>query len=307
MKDDPLVSIVIPTCNRSNLLPRALRSALDQTYQNIEVIIVDDASADDTPQTVAGINDPRIRYMRHETNMGTSGSRNTAIKNARGKYIGFLDDDDEFDRSKIEKQLNVFAKKSDNTGIVYCGWNFTYDNKAVFEFFPRYKGNVFERILANNIMSASTVLVRSECFKKTGLFDTGLKNWEDWDMWIRIARYFDFDFVPGILMTYHVHGQQKSTSLQNSIIDRQALIEKYRADLLHHPSAYGCQLSRIGLLYIMNNSKKIGFQYIFRAIKKNPLAWKNYAYLILSLLDMVKNGTLEYFVAGKRNDVSLYY
>src|SRR3990167_9420175 len=99
----PVVSVVMPTFNLARLLERALRSALDQTYDNLEIIVVDDASSDDTPDVVKTVQDERVRYIRHETNRGGSAARNTGIRIATGEFIAFLDDDDEWESIKTEE------------------------------------------------------------------------------------------------------------------------------------------------------------------------------------------------------------
>src|SRR4030042_5052103 len=106
----PTVSIIIPTYNRAHLVMRAINSVLDQSFQDFEIIIVDDASRDNTEKMVSGIRDKRIFYIRHEKNRGGSAARNTGIKQARGEYIAFLDSDDEWLPEKLEKQLKVLEQ-----------------------------------------------------------------------------------------------------------------------------------------------------------------------------------------------------
>ena len=101
-----LVSVVIPTYDRAELLPRAVRSVLAQTYQNMEIIIVDDGSRDNTQEVVKSFSDPRVRYVRHDTNRGVSAARNTGIKNSRGEFIGLLDSDDEYFFEEVDYRNN---------------------------------------------------------------------------------------------------------------------------------------------------------------------------------------------------------
>ncbi len=123
-----LVSIIIPTYNRANLVIRAIESALNQTYRNIELIVIDDGSKDQTPQIISQIKDPRIRYIRYEENRGASHARNVGLSLAKGEFISFLDSDDEFLPQKIEKQLEAF-EKSENVGAVYCDTYLLFENK----------------------------------------------------------------------------------------------------------------------------------------------------------------------------------
>ena len=101
----PVVSVIIPTYNRAHLIGRAIRSVLDQTYQDWELIVVDDASTDDIPGIVKGFTDGRVKYIRHDENKGAAAARNTGIQAARGAYIAFLDSDDEWLPEKLERQV----------------------------------------------------------------------------------------------------------------------------------------------------------------------------------------------------------
>ena len=108
--DAPLVSVVLPTFNRERLLPRAINSVLNQTYKNLELIIVNDGSTDDTEKVVKGYSDKRIRYYKQELNKGGSAARNVGIKLARGELISFQDSDDEWLPEKLERQVRKFSE-----------------------------------------------------------------------------------------------------------------------------------------------------------------------------------------------------
>ena len=198
---------------------RAVNSVLDQSFQDFEIIIVDDASRDNTEKMVSGIRDKRIFYIRHEKNRGGSAARNTGIKQARGEYIAFLDSDDEWLPEKLEKQLKVFEQSTNSVGLVYTGIiKESKQRRSVHQ--PRE--NTAQAILAENYVgTTSTPLIKKECFIKTGLFDETLPSAQDWDMWIRIAQHYEFDFVPEVLVKYYI---QDDSITQN----REAKIEAYR-------------------------------------------------------------------------------
>lgn len=118
-QERPTVSVILPTYNRAHLLERAIQSVLDQTYPDFEIIVVDDASIDNTVNIIKGIINERIRYIRHEKNKGAAAARNTGIKLAKGKYIAFQDSDDEWLRDKLEKQIKIFETVSPEVGVVY--------------------------------------------------------------------------------------------------------------------------------------------------------------------------------------------
>ena len=117
------ISVIVPTYNRGHLLERALRSVLTQTHQQLELIIVDDGSVDNTADVVSTYDaDSRVRYIRHQDNLGSSVARNTGIRHAQGEYIAFLDSDDEWLPTKLEKQMLLFQYGSlPRLGAVNCG------------------------------------------------------------------------------------------------------------------------------------------------------------------------------------------
>ena len=121
-EEKPTGSVIIPTYNRARMVDRAIQSVLSQTYQDFEIIVVDDASTDNTQEVVKEcmFRDKRVRYIKHEKNKGGSAARNTGIKNEHGEYVGFLDSDDEWLPTKLEKQIELFRKRCNSVGAVYC-------------------------------------------------------------------------------------------------------------------------------------------------------------------------------------------
>ncbi len=117
----PDVSVIIPIYDRSEFLCTAIASVLAQTLQDFEIIVVDDASADDTQEVVGNLDDGRIRYIRHEINKGVAATRNTGVLNSKGKYIAFLDDDDEWFPEKLKKQFDLLETRPRIVGGVYTG------------------------------------------------------------------------------------------------------------------------------------------------------------------------------------------
>jgi glycosyltransferase involved in cell wall biosynthesis len=118
----PTVSVIIPTYNRAHLIGRAIQSVLKQTYQDFEVIVVDDGSIDNTEEVVKKIQENRVYYYKHDKNKGGSAARNTGISLAKGEYIAFQDSDDEWLPEKLEKQIGVFNNQTKNVGVVYTGF-----------------------------------------------------------------------------------------------------------------------------------------------------------------------------------------
>ncbi len=303
----PKVSIIIPTFNRSMFLSRAVNSVLHQTSHDFELIIIDDASTDFTAQVSSGFADERIKYIRHTHNQGGAVARNTGLKVAQGQYICFLDDDDELLPMKLERQLAQFQLAGPHIGVLYCGWQYIFNSRIIKLYKPHLKGDVFPQMLAHCFTVTNALLIKAECFKKSGYFDTTLKGCQDWDMWIRIAKHYAFDYVEDILVNCHIHGQQISAKLADKIEARSIILSKYLSDLAITPKAYSVQLGRLGVLCCLKGDIRIGVGYILKGIRHNFLNWKNYVYIILLFLDFFKKGTLRSFVTEKHGDFTLFY
>jgi glycosyltransferase involved in cell wall biosynthesis len=189
------VSVIIPTYNRADVIGRALHSVLHQTYQDLEVIIVDDGSTDDTEVVVRSFRDARVRYIRHENKQGAPVARNTGIKAAKAEFIAFQDSDDEWLCDKLEKQIEAFSKASPETGVVYTGFLRIENTQATY--YPsgdvnRLSGSILKALLHGNFITTQAALVRKDCFLKAGLFDEQLPRLQDWELFIRIAKYYKF-------------------------------------------------------------------------------------------------------------------
>lgn len=199
------ISVVIPTHNRVSLLPRAIKSALNQSFSDIEVIVVSDGSTDGTDEQMKKLSeeDSRIIYISYYPGHNGNYARNTGIKAAKGEYIAFLDDDDEWLPTKLEEQLAVM--ESDNSiGLVYTGTHSIYvDDGIEYDSFPEMEGNMSRKILLSNFIgSTTTVMVRKKIFEKVGLFDEELPAIQDYDLWIRICQVTPIGVVSKPLVNY---------------------------------------------------------------------------------------------------------
>lgn len=192
----PLVSVILPTFNRSRVLGRAIQSVLAQTFSELELIIVDDGSADDTASLVAAIKDPRIRYIRHSGNLGAAAARNTGIRAAASEWLAFQDSDDEWLPDKLEKQWA--AARGAPGMVIYCG--FRRRRGESFFYTPhkgirQREGDVLGELLLGNFVSTQTILIRKELLEEIGGFDDSLPRLQDWDVAIRLAMKYPFRLV----------------------------------------------------------------------------------------------------------------
>ncbi len=234
---DPRVSVVIPTYNRASMLTRAVDSVLAQTFTDFELLIVDDCSADETPDVATGLvnADSRIRSFRHRRNRGQSASRNTGIANARGEYLAFLDDDDEFLPTKIEEQVKALDVAGPEVGMVYV-WlsRIGPAGELVGSSSRTLEGYVFEEGLSLRFPACigSTAMLRSSAFDVVGGFDETLLSAEDADFFCRVAKHFRIAVIPQFLTRYHLGHPSLSEPYNPSkrvLIQRRDFIKSHQA------------------------------------------------------------------------------
>lgn len=234
----PKVSVVIPTYNRSNLVKRAMQSVLDQDYRDLELIVVDDASTDDTEEQVRSIVDHRIRYIRQSRNQDVSAARNRGMREARGEYIAFLDSDDEWLPNKLTLQVEKFEQLPPSYGALYTGTETKYEDGSIYHFNPRFKGDVLGKLLTENITDkgSASVIIRKNVIRVVGFFDEKIPAMEDYDYWIRIARYYKFDYIEQPLIRYHQDRRSDQRSLLRDADTgaRHHLFRKFEPELKAH-------------------------------------------------------------------------
>ena len=182
----PLVTVIIPTRDRADLLPRAVASALGQTWTALEILIVDDGSVDDTAGVLAGFDDPRIRVLRRHTPGGVSAARNEAVRAARGDYLALLDSDDEWLPKKTERQLAYMASTGHAVSQTQEIWMRGGKRVNPTRIHTKPDGCFFEAALEMCLVSPSTTMFARGVIEAAGLFDESLPACEDYDLWLRI-------------------------------------------------------------------------------------------------------------------------
>jgi glycosyltransferase involved in cell wall biosynthesis len=186
---DPTVSVVIPTYNRSTLVIEAVESVLDQSYADHELLVVDDGSTDETAERLSTYKD-RMRLYRQE-NLGASAARNLGIRRARGRYLAFLDSDDLWLKDKLAAQMDLIER---DPTVEICYTEEIWIRHGV-RVNPRLKhrkhsGWILDKLLPLCIVSPSSVLIARQVLDRVGLFDESLPACEDYDLWLRIGRHY---------------------------------------------------------------------------------------------------------------------
>lgn len=230
----PVVSVVIPTRNRSRLVARAVGSVQRQTYPQLEIIVVDDASNDDTAAVVQSLADARIRYVRHERNRGGAAARNTGIRAATGDYIAFLDDDDEWEPEKTAAQLPALAA----CDVVLC----TGDKTPGAGRGTRKVVRLDDLRLGRFTAGGTGVLMAKAHVLRQTMFDETLPRYQDWDLFIRIALKHKVEYLDLPLVRYNDGDHFRIT---NSVIKMPAAELERQFSMLHkHKELFGPRLFR---------------------------------------------------------------
>jgi glycosyltransferase involved in cell wall biosynthesis len=232
-----ILSVIIPAYNRATVLPQAIKSVFEQGFEDLEVIVVDDASRDNTQDVMNAMTqkDPRITYIRHPRNLGGAAARNTAIERARGEYIAFLDSDDEWLPHKLERQMDLFKKLDASYGVIYTGLQVIYEESKKGEIYrATHRGSFLnELLIANCVRTLSSVVVKRQYLQAVGGLDARLKSCQDWDLYIRLMKHCKFECIEDPLVIYYVNKEDPSriSNKGRSIIQGHNLIaDKYKED-----------------------------------------------------------------------------
>lgn len=229
---EELVSVIIPTYNRAHLIEQAARSVLSQTYRTIELIIVDDASTDDTEDVIKKIDDSRLKYVRLEKNSGACKARNEGIKSASGAYIAFNDSDDKWTPEKIEFQLSFL--KSSGADVVLCRMECFDDSGQFLHCFPNLdedKAVSYHELLSYNCASTQTFFGKAECFKEI-LFDDMMPRLQDWDEALRLAKKFTLVYQNKVLVKTFIQKDSISAHPEKGEAAMEKLWNKHRTEIL---------------------------------------------------------------------------
>ncbi len=269
----PEVSILIPTYNRAHVLKRAIRSVLQQSYEDFELIVIDDGSTDETKAVVRAFEDKRLRYVRQQ-NKGAAAALNLGIREARSRFIAFLDDDDEWLPDKLEVQMDMFRSERMKTGVVYTGrWRVDPgSNEKMYyppDTIPKMNGDLHTLLFAHvTFVCLVTAVIRKECFEKVGGFDETLPSGNDRDLWIRISRHFEFRFIPRAFVNVYLTPDSMSRTEANIIKAHIMLLDRYDEEYRRYGKDRYLQLAcRVGTSLMARREFRHGWRYLSRAIR----------------------------------------
>ncbi len=283
----PKVTVIIPTYRRPKFLHRAIASVLSQTFEDFELLIIDDNSEDITAEVVKKNSDARIRYYCNTNNKGGAASRNRGIREAQAAYIAFLDDDDEWLPEILQLQVSLLDQRSPDVGGVYTGYEKIKEStgESLGVTLPTKKGDLsYELLLSNPLAGTSGLLFRKHCFDVVGVFDEALSSFQDYDLWIRISKYFQFEYINQVLYRYYVHDKKIWTNPQALSDGLDIITNKHCTEALAVRKHFSSQFLTVGVMFCYSGNLKKGRKAYWKAIKLYPFEIRNYFNLVLSLM-----------------------
>lgn len=288
----PLVSVVIATYNMGQYIDQAVDSILDQTWPNIEVVVIDDGSTDRTSETMEKYKaDQRVIYIR-TPNQGQPKAKNCGINNTHGEFIAFCDADDLWESNKLEVQMPLFSNPA--VGVVYSEVSNIDENniryiKPAIE--TRHTGRVTNQMLIENFVPFGTAIIRRQCIEKNGIFDEEFRMGIDWDLWLRYSLNWEFAYTPERTYIYRVWSGQMSNNYRGRYEFANRILNKFIAQHKEHldpkfiKKAWADMYMREAVVYARNEKLFLmPLRKIIHGLWLDPFklyGWKSLAKLIL--------------------------
>lgn len=291
-REKSLISVVIPTYNRKELLVRAVNSVLNQTWKDLEVLVVDDASTDGTEACLREqVTDPRVRYLRQERQQGACAARNRGVEEARGEWIAFQDSDDTWQTEKLAEQMAQL--KESGADIVFCAFArhaFGTETPHVFPHEHVPEGRVrYEDLLFENLISTQTMLGKRDCFRAEP-FDVRFPRLQDWELVLRLARRYDIRYYRRVLVDVYEQADSISRKPEKAV---QALRMLYR---MHREGVNGSERTTDQMLFAIRSAcSQCGMEGsvwrdYFHALTPRRSCRENAKYLVKGLLALSFKG-----------------
>lgn len=279
-----MVSVVIPTFNRSAKLLRALRSVFAQTFKQFEILVIDDGS-DNSAELVQGEFGDGVVYLRGHA-AGVAAARNLGIARSLGQYVAFLDADDWWYPEKLETFI-VAARAHPDTGLFYSKMHIVNEGGDIIRATPiRTRGPVvYPEIAEGNFIFNSTVVVKKSCVDQVGGFDTTLSGCEDWELWIRVARRFPARLIPHVLVAYeHLSAGSFTSRYETWVSAHDEVIAK---TLRNDPAMTRRWVNRIrsgvsyakGSIYLGAGQERLALEQFKLALRTSWRRWRAAAYI----------------------------
>ncbi len=280
----PKVSVIIPTFNRRELLQKAITSVLVQTYQDFELIVVDDGN-DKVVQEVRSINDRRIKYIDGGTKRGGAAARNTGIKKAHGEFIAFLDDDDEWEKEKLEIQMKELEKSSDDIGFCFTAVRNITDTGEFVTDVPGDVGDYHELALRRYAgFMTSTLIIKKSVLDELGGFDEKFPSHQEPDLIIRITKKYQGIGVNKPLCRMNMRERTHiNSSFDNKINGRKMIIEKHLLEYQIRPKLLAFHYFQLGLFCRDGGQVQEAMKYFYKSLSLD-LKFRKLYHLFISIV-----------------------
>jgi glycosyltransferase involved in cell wall biosynthesis len=323
MERQPLVSVIMPCYNGEKFIGEAIESVTNQTYQNWELIIINDGSTDNSEKIIYKyLSDSRIRNLHNTQNKGIPIARNMGIRASKGEYIAFLDQDDIWMEEKIEKQLDLFYKENEKLGLIFGEvLNINLEGKEIKGIKSQKFNNKKMEILENNNIEIMrtlylrdfipfvTVMVNKRIFTKIGLLDENLTGGaDDYEFCLRLLGKFNIIYMNEILAKKRIH--KKNFSRVDRVLPDEIKISEKIAEMFPYLAKYkkrrlGSCYYACGRFYQIKGELIKSREKFVKAISYNPWQWKYYIAYLLSYCERMENFLTSLFRSINKNKRSI--
>ncbi len=293
--NERLVSVVLPTYNRCTELINSIRSILNQTYKELELIIVDDASVDNTESIVSGLKDSRIRYIRNTINVGAAESRNIGIRSALGKWVAFQDSDDEWLPFKLERCLEVLINNPAVSGVYSGFWRIVEGERQYWPLtLPPNKSNrLYHSLLWRNYVDTPTAVVERVVLNKINGFDSTMPRYQDWELFIRIAKNHRMLFIRDPLVLSYYSNTGISANKKRGLKALKIIYSKNKNEIIKNRTLNAYWMHYLGDEESSYGNFIKGQKKMLDAVKYDPL---NLRYIVKLMLSVLCRSNIQYIL-----------
>ena len=307
------ISVIITTFNRAQFVKKAINSVLNQTYQDVEIIVVDDGSTDNTKSIVNSYGE-QVRYIYQE-NKGAASARNAGIEKSKGEYITFLDSDDYYKKDNLLKKLS-FLESNLQTRWLYSDWQYIdekgehLDKGSVrFDYFnKKLSGEIFEELFyKRNFIATDTVVVKRSVLEDVGFFDPTIPSQEEYDLWLRVSATYPVHYINEVLVIVTIHPDSLSTDFSKWAYGNALIIDKIEKILPDNFTVRKRIMDRmhadkytfLARDFVQKGQFKKAMNAYWQSIKRLPLQKRIYWLLILLVLHSIKEYVNSFFTSKK--------
>jgi len=272
------VSVVVPTYDRADVLPRTIESVLAQSHDDLELLVCDDGSTDETERIVAGYDDGRVRYLPGE-NRGANAARNRGIEAASGELVSFLDSDDEYHQSHLERVVGALHGEPSDCAGAFTSYRKVRDGKP-YDLIRARDGRVAHGDLrrANVVGGFSCTTFRATVFDRVGPLREDLASSQDYEFFLRVSREHYLVGIPEVLVTVHTDGDRISTDIERKLAGQRVIVEEYGDEITDARRAQHHYLR--GQLHAEREAMEEAVREFADAVRTDPWAWRYYYYLL---------------------------